>query len=75
MYKELVMIKNYRNSWDYIFDVSITELNPIYTTDDAINLIKLKLIGEDICEFIVSDDEIYIITNIPIECKNCGDTK
>ena len=75
MYKELVMLKNNRGSWDYILNIGLTELVHIHNNQDAINLVTFDLSPMHIHEFVVTENEIYVITNTKIICRNCGDIK
>jgi hypothetical protein len=71
MYKELVLVKNDRNKWDYIFDIGKTETNPISTNEDAVSFLSQEfktIVNENI---IIENEEIYILMETQLPCKNC----
>lgn len=71
MYKELIFIKN-NDKWDYVFDVSLTENNPTFTEDGVINFLlkEYDFLKKDDIE--IFENEIYILTENQLPCKNCG---
>lgn len=75
MYKELALLKNFNGSWDYIFDISKTEINPILQIEDAITFLisEFDLLNHD--DILVEENEIFILTTDPLPCFNCGDSK
>lgn len=62
MRQELVAIKTQR-TWDIIFNVALSEGKNIVNPNDAIDIIKSNYNDLLNCEFIVSETEIYALTD------------
>jgi phage-related protein len=75
MYRELVMIKNLRDSWDFTFDVSKTEFANIYTIDECISFLLSEFDFINTDDIVINTDEIYLNLKEPLPCINCGNSK
>jgi hypothetical protein len=75
MYKELVLIKNEQNFWNYVFDISKSIHKNIFTYDEIIKFLKTEFENLSESDILILDSEVYIVTDNPIECVNCGNEK
>jgi hypothetical protein len=75
MYKELVLIKNEQNFWDYTFDISKSIYKNISNDDEIVNFIKNEFKGIEESKIIILESEVYIVLDSVTDCVNCGEKK
>jgi hypothetical protein len=75
MYKELVLIKNEQNFWNYVFDISKSIHKNISTNNEIIEFVKIEFENLSESNILILDSEVYIVTDTAIECVNCGSEK
>ncbi len=72
MDKELILIKNINNTWDFVFDIAKTINNPLNTNEDCINFLLNEFSFLKLNDILIDNEEIYILLEEPLPCANCG---
>lgn len=74
MYKELIFVNN-QNKWNFVLDISLTEHKNLYEVEDVQNFINSYFNSVDIVDILIDAGEVFLVTNQPIPCFNCSETK
>ena len=73
-YKELMMTKFIDSDlWTYVMDRSKTEEKNIDTFEKAKVIIDADYASTITYTLVEEDNKIYMITDQPLPCRNCGD--
>jgi hypothetical protein len=73
IYKELVMLIE-NNYWQYIMDISKSTFLNLETVEQAIEFLNIEYSNISF-DLEINENEIYILTQDPIPCVNCQQSK
>ena len=73
MYRELAFIK-VDDKWIFIHNIGETELMESITNEDFVSIVERNFIL-DSYELEINEDTLYVLSNSPIDCVNCQESK